>query len=298
MKRFKSFIALGLAFSLTAIPVQAAETIQVTEATSQDVEVTAEVASSFTVTIPKTVTLSSATTGTGTYTSSIPVTVTGDIGTSEVITVDTEDTVELTDASNASKDPMTATVTKDKTEFNFTDLTGGQVASTSHAVSANLIPGEWSGTLPFYINLGEPVIEYTQLLFSWEPSDGYTVYNNADGDPYYAKLSADYLTVDEVAEGVKVVYTASDGNKSEVVCTEDNLGLILDDPEENDGRFGIQLITYLNIYDDSKATSWGGNGLYLYVLNSEGTIDDDISINNTEYRILEDCTIEIYGPAK
>lgn len=137
----------------TAITVLAQNTIE--SNTTSDVEVTADVSSSWTVMIPKQITLTpeSSESGTGVYNGTIPVAVQGDIGVKETIVVDTLDTFNLKDATGASNEESPATVTKNKTEFTFTDLTNNQISNTTHQVSAELHPGEWKGILPFNINL-------------------------------------------------------------------------------------------------------------------------------------------------
>lgn len=161
MVKLKPILAIGLAFSL-AVPIPAyAETETITSNTSQEVKVTADIPSSWTVTIPKAITLSSEKSGSGTYTGSIPVTVTGDIGVKEVITVDTNRSLQLSDSTGANTGSIKANITKAKTEFNFNDLTGNQTAETAHNVSADLVPGDWSGTAPFYINITNQVITVT-----------------------------------------------------------------------------------------------------------------------------------------
>ena len=161
MVKLKPILAIGLAFSL-AVPIPAyAETETITSNTSQEVKVTADIPSSWTGTLPKAITLSSEKSGSGTYTGSIPVTVTGDIGVKEVITVDTNRSLQLSDSTGANTGSIKANITKAKTEFNFNDLTGNQTAETAHNVSADLVPGDWSGTAPFYINITNQVITVT-----------------------------------------------------------------------------------------------------------------------------------------
>lgn len=294
MKHAKQILSLGMALAL-AIPVPVlAEDATINSNTTQDVKVTATVGSSFEVTIPKEITLTSDKTGTGTYTGSIPVTVKGDIGTNQLITVDTNDSVSLADSTEASTEAITATITKDETEFDFNTLTGGQTATANHSVSANLTPGTWEGTATFSINLGVPEIKYEQLLFSWSPSEGYETYTSDDGVVRYVRLTNnDYLTVDEVANGVKLIYTTTDGAKKELICTEDNLGLSID--EEN-GLMVVELIQYANVFDYTLAQNYDKNGMYLY-LGGNG-LEQTKTINGVEYVILTDCTIEIYGPSK
>lgn len=159
MKRFKQLLSIGLALSL-AIPVYA-EANEITSNANQDVKVTADVSSSWIVTLPKAINLTSQSQGSGTYTGSIPVTVQGDIGVKEIITVDTNNSLQLSDSTGANTESLTATVSKDKIEFKFNDLTGNQTAAANHELSANLVPGDWSGTLPFYINIKNQSITVT-----------------------------------------------------------------------------------------------------------------------------------------
>ena len=157
MKRLRQLFIISLALSIAIIPVNASmiheqdQNVTITENRSQDIEVTAEVASSFTVIVPKEVNLSSDTFGSGTYTANIPITVKGDIAINELITVDTADSIKLEDDKSNS---VHAVITKGKTEFNFDDLTGDKEVTANHLVTAELTPGEWEGTAEFYINLG------------------------------------------------------------------------------------------------------------------------------------------------
>ena len=153
MKRSKSFLAFGLALSMaatTAVPIYAEDEVIKSDG-SQQIQVTADVSSSWQVTIPKSVNLTSDKKGTGTYTGSIPVTVIGDIAVNEIITVDTTDSIELEDAE--TNNSVLASIIKGETVFGFDDLTGGQTVNVNHTVVADLIPGNWSGNAEFSINL-------------------------------------------------------------------------------------------------------------------------------------------------
>lgn len=217
MKHFKQFLALGLVLSLTAVPVYA-EDATITSSTSQDVKVTATVGSSFEVTIPKAVTLTSTTQGTGTYEASIPVTVKGDIPTNEVITVDTTDTITLTNTANTSAtETAEATITKGETEFDFNTLTGGKVAETSHAVAVELTPGTWEGTATFNINLGEPEI-YTKLVYEWHTEDGYEILTKEGTTNTFYKLSDEIIPNGQY----KIVISDEEGNNLTKETTLEN----------------------------------------------------------------------------
>lgn len=123
-------------------------------AQQSEVQVTADVSSSWTVTLPKGIILTNPDGGTGSYTGSIPVTVIGDIGVKETIRVTTDNYIELGDETGSNENEVNAAVTVGTTKFDFDMLKGGQTASTSHLVSAVLTPGEWAGTATFKINLG------------------------------------------------------------------------------------------------------------------------------------------------
>ena len=135
------------------------------ENTALDVKVTADVASSWTVEIPKSITLTSSSRGTGIYTGSVPVTVSGDIATNEIIIVDSDNSFNL----SAGNETVQAIVDKQKTEFNFDDLKSGQEVNTSHTISAELTPEEWSGLLKFYINLEKDgnIIENSEAVIAY-----------------------------------------------------------------------------------------------------------------------------------
>ena len=149
-QRLTKLLSLGLAVSMLPLPVQASDLAQISTPTTQNVDVTADISSTWLVTIPKAVRLASESTGSGTYQATVLVTVEGDIGLSEKITVDTEDSLTLKDQSS---NEVTATVTKDNTEFSYETLKNNQVAEATHAIQVELPTGSWSGILPFTINL-------------------------------------------------------------------------------------------------------------------------------------------------
>ena len=285
MRRLTKLLSLSLALSCLLTTPVFAEDATITSAGSQSVQVTATVGSSFEVTIPKAVTLTSTESGTGTYEASIPVTVKGDIPTNQVITVDTSDTILLTNTANTSTtETADATITKGTTEFDYNTLTGGQTATTSHGVSAELTPGTWSGTASFEITLGEPVIEYTNLLWSWKPSDGY---EEVTGATNVVKLSDNFINIDELPESVMVVYTDDNGDTWEIECNEENDGINI-----SDGNIIFQLLVLTNVYDYTTGDMpWATeNGMYAYKIYKP-------SINGTSHNIY-DVNIEIYGPAE
>lgn len=150
MRQAKKLLALGLVLANTVVPVMANDAVISAPAT-HNVDVSADITSTWEVTIPKAIVLTSTSSGSGTYTGTIPVKVTGDIGLSEKITVNTALSFKLKD-QHANE--LTASVTKDnKVEFVYADLKNGAEASASHGVEAVLPTGRWAGTLPFEINL-------------------------------------------------------------------------------------------------------------------------------------------------
>lgn len=289
MRSIKSFFALGLALCLTAIPVYA-EDVTITSAGSQSIEVTATVGSSFEVTIPKVVTLSNANGGTETYEVTIPVTVKGDIPTNEVITVDTSDTVRLTNTANTSvTETVEVAITKGKTEFDFDALTGGQTATTSHAVAVKLTPGTWEGTATFSINLEVPEIKYTNLLFRWEPADGYENTSNSNA----FKIRDAYLSPDVFSNSVKVIYTTTDNAEAEFIVGDNVINTTCKFDGYTMFNAGRAICSIHNIAN-SGLSNITENGMY--VMSGTDT-DSVITIDGVSYG-YNDITIEIYGPVE
>ena len=117
---------------------------------SVDVEVTATVGSDFTVTIPKTVTLTNEDNGTGTWTATFTTTAKGDIGTDQELHVAPKvEEFELTSNAGVKED---CTITKGTVSFG-RDALLGNGATATHSLSAELTPGTWSGTFEFDIEL-------------------------------------------------------------------------------------------------------------------------------------------------
>lgn len=124
-----------------------AQTQEITAGSSTSVTVTYEQASTFSVTIPKTITLES------NKTASYDVAVKGDIAGNEKVNVSPSATVTLNDANG--KDAVTGTVTQTKTDFSYTEITASDAgATTKGSISAEgLSAGDWSGAFDFTINL-------------------------------------------------------------------------------------------------------------------------------------------------
>lgn len=106
-------------------------------------QVTAEVDSFYTLTVPEEITLSG-TDGTGIKTGTISVTLTGDIPLKGTVQVKT--TATPLQAKGSVDVPMT--IATPKVEWNRTEMLGDGTSS-DYSVSAVLAPGDWTGTVTF-----------------------------------------------------------------------------------------------------------------------------------------------------
>ena len=160
MKRKAVSCLLVLAAIMTmtpTIPTMAAEnpdnttqsTQTTTEAGTQNSVVKYDQASAFTVTIPKSIALSSS------KSAEYTVKVQGDVIGNEIITVTPDESVILSDSNG--KDPVTGDITQEKTEFSSTEVnarSGGGTA-TGSIVANNLTSGDWSGNFKFVIRTNQ-----------------------------------------------------------------------------------------------------------------------------------------------
>lgn len=125
-------------------------------------------ASSFTVTIPKSIVLDS--NKTATYN----VKVKGDILGNEIITVVPDQTVTLNDANG--KTPVTGTIDQVKTEFLCNEIAADDGCSTDGKITADsLTSGDWSGVFKFEIDVDKKIDAGLYdangvMLCSWEDS--------------------------------------------------------------------------------------------------------------------------------
>lgn len=108
--------------------------------------VKAEIASAYALVVPESVTMAGEN-GTGEKTATIPVTVKGDIGLTQKITVTTTPPI----MQRAGASDVTATVTAPKTQWNRTDAlaNNGDGITSNYTVKATLTPGDWPGTAEF-----------------------------------------------------------------------------------------------------------------------------------------------------
>ena len=160
MKRKAVSCLLVLAAIMTmtpTIPTMATEnpdnttqsTQTTTEAGTQNSVVKYDQASAFTVTIPKSIALSSS------KSAEYTVKVQGDVIGNEIITVTPDESVILSDSNG--KDPVTGDITQEKTEFSSTEVnarSGGGTA-TGSILANNLTSGDWSGNFKFVIRTNQ-----------------------------------------------------------------------------------------------------------------------------------------------
>lgn len=108
--------------------------------------VNAEILPIYALIVPESVTMTGEN-GTGEKTATIPVTVKGDIGLTQKITVTTTPPI----MQQAGASDVTATVTAPKTQWNRTDAlaNNGDGITSNYTVKATLTPGDWSGTAEF-----------------------------------------------------------------------------------------------------------------------------------------------------
>lgn len=111
--------------------------------TTKDVPINAKVESNYLLLVPQTVVLTNSTGGTGTYSSDFNVSVKGDIGESQTVTVaTTAPTMQRTGAKD-----VVATVTAPKTKWNRDEVLAA--TASTYTVKADLTPGTWAGTMIF-----------------------------------------------------------------------------------------------------------------------------------------------------
>ena len=150
-------VLAALVTMIPTIPTMAAEnpdnetpsTQTTTETGTQNSVVKYDQASAFTVTIPKSIALSSS------KSAEYTVKVHGDVIGNEIITVTPDTSVILSDANG--KDPVTGDISQEKTEFSSTEVnarSGGGTA-TGSILANNLTSGDWSGNFKFVIGTNQ-----------------------------------------------------------------------------------------------------------------------------------------------
>ena len=158
MKRKAVSCLLVLAAIMTmtpTIPTMAAEnpdnttqsTQTTTEAGTQNSVVKYDQASAFTVTIPKSIALSSS------KSAEYTVKVQGDVIGNEIITVTPDESVILSDSNG--KDPVIGDITQKKTEFSSTEVNTNSGNTAGSVLANNLTSGDWSGNFKFVIGTNQ-----------------------------------------------------------------------------------------------------------------------------------------------
>lgn len=245
MKRIRTFLSLFLilCLALNPVPAKAADSNEVTSATTSDVGVSMDVPSTFSVLIPKKIILNGGT-GEAVY----QIGVKGDIDGNEVIKVIPPASVEMV---NPNKTNITASVYQSKTEWAFGDITNDAYAYAGGKVTASDVSaGTYEGTLSFTISLEdgagnvvdpgtvdengvvlEPGIydRYDVQLASWNEcgidlSIDYS-YSSSDSNYYETTATSGYYVLNNdsrFATAKKVVIPGSVtkvGNRAFIGCT-------------------------------------------------------------------------------
>ena len=145
--------------------------------TSGSTQVTAEVASTYSIIVPQAITLDGSGQS-GTYSKTFAVTVKGDIGENQQVTVTaTPPTMKCAGCA----DVAAAFTAGYKTTWNRSEAAANSCAGTAadYTVSATLTPGEWTGTATFACSLGgvtetPTVISFTLDGTSYQAEEGMT----------------------------------------------------------------------------------------------------------------------------
>lgn len=150
MKNAKKLLALTLCLAVGCVmfntEVAEATTTEVTTNGSPTAEVSLDVPSTFSVLIPKTITITG-NPGTGSYT----VGVKGDIGSNKKVVVTPASTVTM---SQLNKTDITATVTQTKTEWTYNEINTSTYAETTGTLTTpSASAGTWKGTMTFTVSL-------------------------------------------------------------------------------------------------------------------------------------------------
>lgn len=132
-----------IALSASVMPVMAA-----TNTKSASTALTADVSSGYSITVPESVTMTSTSSGAGTYTGTIPVNIKGDIATVESVVL-TASAPTMTTTGGSVKGSFSSTP---KTKWTRTDMANSGTTS-NYVVKATLTPGSWKGTAVFTCTL-------------------------------------------------------------------------------------------------------------------------------------------------
>lgn len=132
------------AFAVDGTPGKTGDDITTT---TKDIPVSATVKGAYVLVIPESVALTNSAGGAGTYSSDFNVSITGDIGESQTVTVAT---TAPTMHRDGSKDVI-STVTTPKTTWNRDEVLAA--TASTYTVKADLTPGAWAGVMTFNCTL-------------------------------------------------------------------------------------------------------------------------------------------------
>lgn len=260
MRFLSLMIAFGLVFSNGGLNVYA-DTISITDEGSAAVNINAEIPSTFSVTIPKRITLDS-----GTKEVTFEVSAEGDIAGDEALCVELDDSIAL---SSNGKEDVEASVSIDKDRWLYNEFsTPGNATITAEDLSA----GSWDAVLNFNIYLEKIVAGYQGaglynandvMLCSWEDSGINSKCSNID-DVILTK----YPTT-------KSVVVSPDITSMEESCITglDNLNIYVPATVTSFKYSPLSSCTNSVIYYEGSETSWENiEKLYGFYMESTTTI--------------------------
>ena len=191
--RIKKFIASILAAMMTlsvrAMPALAADK-------SASTALTADVSSGYSITVPESVTMTSTTTGAGTYTGTIGVNIKGDIATVESVILTASAPTMTTTSGESVKGSFSS---MPKTKWTRTDMANSGTTS-NYIVKATLTPGSWKGTATFTCTLCNEFKTYSKAQTNtYSAPVGYTfaqfIDSSFNSGSFYASSSTSGLVV-------------------------------------------------------------------------------------------------------
>lgn len=214
---------------------------------TEEVRVNVDVASSFTITIPKEIVLDG-NTGKANYV----VNAKGDIAGDQKITVTPDASFTLSETGGKAN--VTATVTQANTEYDYTKLQGDGTEYDGN-ISATLTAGEWSGKFNFNIELKAENCEHSYIgtltKEATETENGKMIYTCSKCGkvdrvesvaPSFATMS--WSAISNISEAGNAASTFSVGDEKELQIGDETyhvqiLGFNHDDKSDGTGKAGI-----------------------------------------------------------
>ena len=149
-KRILSFLLAATMIVGSAMTVCAEETTvinQSSESKTTSVNVSVEIPETFTVTVPKAITLDS----TGNYSNDGGILVTGNLAGNRQVTLTVPTTVSL---SSTGKDAVDGNITAAKKNFTFSELANNATVKSNLSITAPITAGTWTGSFEVTVSLG------------------------------------------------------------------------------------------------------------------------------------------------